>query len=73
MGFLIVVVLYKVTERAKQKKIKITYRHIPIELKRLLDLAFTVDVKQTQKHKAPLSFLETLGTWWIRIFQSIKI
>ena len=67
-----VVILYKVIELAKQKKIKITYHHVPIELKHLLGLALTIDVKPTQKHKTPLSFLETLGTWGIRIFQSIK-
>lgn len=67
-----VVILYKIAQLAKQKKIKITYRHLPHELKRLLVLALTIDIKPTQKNNKTLSFLEGLGTWGIQIYQSIK-
>lgn len=67
-----VVILYKVAERAKQKKVTITYHHTPIELKRLLDLALTIDTKRPSKNKHELSLLDALGTWGIHIFQSIK-
>ncbi len=68
----LVVVLFKMMQRARYEKISMQIDSLPIGLQRLLNLAFAVDRKPPHPKVNRLDFLERLGDWYLQIIASAR-
>ena len=55
------IILYKIIKISKEKNINISYNNIEDNLKRLIDLAFSVDRKPEQNKEEKLDFFSKIG------------
>ena len=68
----LVVVLYELIRECRRADVPVSYEDFPPNLRRLVELAFMVDRKPSLPQKVFLPPLETLGTFGISLWRSIK-
>lgn len=67
----LVMVLFQIMSVASLRKINVSLEHCPDGLKRLLNLALTVDRKPVPKQQTTEEILENLGIWGINAYKSV--
>ncbi len=68
----LVAVIYNLVKISKSHNIKLDVSALPEGLKRLIDLAFSVDRKPDSQHHEELSFFENLGQGTLNAYASFK-
>ncbi len=68
----LVVILCRLVEISRRRKIRYDFNGLPVHLQRLIELAFSVDRKPAHDEPEQLPFLENLGTKGLNIYGDVK-